>query len=184
MKTRHRRSKVRERITLTVRSRPGNPQQGLTICGYAAHPCALGSAGICVRKVEGDGATPAGQWKLLHVLYRADRVSRPVTGLPVCAIAQSDGWCDEPSDRNYNSPVKLPYPQSAENMWREDSIYDIVVVLDHNICPTVRGRGSAVFLHLARKGYTPTEGCIAFSERDLRVLLETCGPGATISILP
>lgn len=184
MKRRHRRSKVRERITLSVRSRPGNPQQGLTTLGSRTYPCALGPAGIRVCKSEGDGGTPAGRWALLQVLYRADRVARPVTALPVRAIARSDGWCDAPSDRNYNSLVKMPYPRSAEVMWRENSVYDIVVVLNHNMRPRMRGRGSAVFIHLAQKGYTPTRGCIAYSERNLRMLLECCGPGGAVSILP
>lgn len=136
------------------------------------------------RKFEGDGGTPAGNWSLLKVLYRADQVTRPGTLLPVCPIARTDGWCDAPGDRNYNSAVKLPYPASTENMWREDSIYNIVVVLDHNTLPRRRGRGSAVFLHLAREGFTPTEGCIAFKERDLRLLLERCGPGSAVTIVP
>jgi L,D-peptidoglycan transpeptidase YkuD (ErfK/YbiS/YcfS/YnhG family) len=184
MKRRHRRSKVRERITLAVHSRPGYPRRGLAICGLAAYPCALGSAGILVRKSEGDSGTPAGCWSLLRVLYRADRIIRPVTFLPVQAISRDDGWCDAPDDRNYNSCVKLPYPVSAEKMWREDEIYNLVVVLDHNTRPKKRGRGSAVFIHLARAGFTPTQGCIAFKEHDLRMLLEACGPGSAISILP
>ena len=184
MKRRHRRSKVRERSTLAVRSRPGNPLQGLATFGSRTSPCALGAAGILARKCESDGGTPAGRWSLIKVFYRADRIARPVTAIPVQAIKHNDGWCDAPNDRNYNSPVQLPYPESAEEMWREDSIYDIVVVLDHNTCPRMRGRGSAVFIHLAREGYTPTQGCIAFKERDLRMLLETLGPGGTISVLP
>lgn len=184
MKRHNRRSKIRERITFSVRTRPGNRQQGLALIRSRTYACALGAAGIRVYKREGDGSTPAGCWKLLGVLYRADRMPRPVTALPVNAISASDGWCDAPNDRNYNSPVKLPYPRSAEEMWREDSIYDIVVVLDHNTRPRKRCRGSAVFIHLAREGYSPTQGCIALGEQDLRMLLEACGPGSTVSVLP
>jgi L,D-peptidoglycan transpeptidase YkuD (ErfK/YbiS/YcfS/YnhG family) len=184
MKRRHLSSKVRERITLAVRSRPGNPQQALVLLGQSAFACALGRAGIQARKREGDGATPAGRWALLHVLYRSDRIARPVTALPVDAISPTDGWCDAPNDRNYNSLVQMPYPESAEEMWREDSIYDLVVVLDHNSHPRKRSGGSAVFIHLAREAYTPTQGCIALNEQDLRLLLQACGPGSHISILP
>jgi L,D-peptidoglycan transpeptidase YkuD (ErfK/YbiS/YcfS/YnhG family) len=184
MLMRHRRSKVRERNTLTVRAKPGNRCQGLVNCGFLSFPCALGRSGIVVNKTEGDGGTPAGSWRLLQVLYRADRVSRPITSLPILPISISDGWCDAPGDRNYNSPVQLPYPVSSENMWREDSIYNIVVVLNHNTQPRMRGRGSAVFLHLAREGFTPTQGCVAFFERDLRRLLKFTGPGSSIVIAP
>lgn len=184
MNRRHLSSKVRERITIAVRSRPGNPHQGLVLFGQSAFTCALGPAGIQARKREGDGATPAGRWPLLHVLYRADRVARPVTAMPVDAISPTDGWCDAPNDRNYNSLVQMPYSETAEEMWREDSIYDLVVVLDHNTCPRKRNGGSAVFMHLAREAYTPTQGCIALNDQDLRMLLQTCGPGSEISILP
>jgi len=136
------------------------------------------------RKREGDGATPAGRWNLLQVLYRADRVARPLTVLPVRALRPSDGWCDAPGDRNYNRPVSLPHPASAECMWRDDALYDIVVVLDHNTRPRLRGRGSAVFIHLARENYAPTEGCIALKSHDLRLLLEACRPDAAITVIP
>ncbi len=184
MQRHNRRSNVRERITLTVRSLPGNRSRGLVNGGFSSLACALGTSGIVTLKSEGDGGTPAGCWRLLQVLYRADRVMKPATSLPVRRIARDDGWCDAPNDRNYNSAVRLPYPASAEEMWRGDSIYNIVVVLDHNTRPRMRGRGSAVFIHLAREGFTPTQGCIAFNERALRILLKQCGPGSTISILP
>ena len=184
MKRRNIQSKIRERITFSVRTRPGNRRQGLVLLRSRTYACALGTAGIRVCKREGDGSTPAGCWKLLGVLYRADRVARPVTALSVNAISGADGWCDAPNDRNYNSPVKLPYPRSAEEMWREDSIYDIVVILDHNTRPRKRCRGSAVFIHLSRKGYSPTQGCIALGEQDLRMLLQAGAPGSTVAILP
>ena len=113
-----------------------------------------------------------GVWRAVRVLYRADRVRRPRTALPVTAIGRADGWCDAPEDRNYNRFVRHPYPASAERMWREDRLYDIVVVLDHNRVPRVRRGGSAIFLHLARSAFAPTEGCVAFREADLRRLLE------------
>lgn len=121
---------------------------------------------------------------LMRVLYRADNTRRPLTGLPVSAIRADDGWCDAPGDRNYNRPVRLPYPTSAERMRRDDDLYDIVVVLSHNQRPRVRGAGSAVFVHLARPGYQPTEGCIALAEPDLRDLLARLRRGDRIRISP
>ncbi|MEZ5852679.1 MAG: L,D-transpeptidase family protein [Hyphomicrobiaceae bacterium] len=144
--------------------------------------CALGRTGRHGRKREGDGATPVGRWRLLDVLYRADRVSRPRTALPVRAIRAEDGWCDAAGDRNYNRPVTHPYPASAERLWRPDALYDLVVVLDYNVRRRVRGRGSAIFMHVARPGYAPTEGCIALSERDMRNILVHLRRPAVVSI--
>lgn len=121
---------------------------------------------------------------MVDVLYRSDRVARPRTLLPVRAIRPGDGWCDDPRDRNYNRPVALPYPASAESLWRDDGLYNIVVVLDHNTRPRARGLGSAVFVHLAREGFEPTEGCVAFTEHDLRMLLARSRPGDAIVVLP
>lgn len=184
MKMRHRRSNVRERITFQVRPQPGQRSRGVVIGGSRISRCALGPAGPVARKREGDGATPAGRWKMLAVFYRADRVARPVTALPVRALRPADGWCDAPADRNYNRLVSLPYAASAEPMWRADALYDIVAALDHNTRPRMRGRGSAIFIHVARQGYPPTEGCIALNCHDLRMLLERCGPDSGITILP
>lgn len=167
-------------IILRVLNR--SARHGYAERGFHRLGCALGRSGISVRKREGDGATPAGQYKLLRVLYRSDRVRRPGTSLTVMRIEPDDGWCDGSGDRNYNRPVKLPYPASAERMWREDHLYDIVVILDHNRWPRVRNLGSAIFLHVARPGYQPTEGCIAFRENDLRRLLARVRRGTRIRI--
>ena len=133
---------------------------------------------------QGDGATPVGCFRLLQVFYRADRVPRPRTGLPLRPMRRDDGWCDDPADRNYNRPVRHPYPASAEHLWRPDALYDLVIVLDHNDRPRVRGRGSAVFLHVAADGLAPTAGCVALRRRDLQKLLAHVEPGTAIHILP
>jgi L,D-peptidoglycan transpeptidase YkuD (ErfK/YbiS/YcfS/YnhG family) len=146
-------------------------------------PCALGRAGCRARKREGDGATPIGQWRVGAVLYRPDRMRRPRTPLPVRAIRRHDGWCDASADRNYNRPVRLPYPASAERLWREDELYDVVVVLAYNDRPRSRGLGSAIFMHIARPGYSPTEGCIALARGHLLCLLERLDARATIGVL-
>jgi len=147
--------------------------------------CALGAAGVvpAEAKREGDGTTPAGTWPLRRVLYRADRGGRPRTGLAVLEIAPDDGWCDAPGDPCYNRPVRLPYPARAERLWREDGLYDLLVVLGHNDDPPVPGRGSAVFLHLARPDYAPTEGCVAAARADLEALLALAGPGDALEIV-
>jgi L,D-peptidoglycan transpeptidase YkuD (ErfK/YbiS/YcfS/YnhG family) len=147
-------------------------------------PCALGRSGRRALKREGDGATPVGRWRLLHVLYRADRIRRPSTRLAVTAISRNDGWCDAPADRNYNRFVRHPYPASAESLWRSDRLYDVVVVLSHNTKPRKRGGGSAIFMHLARPDFAPTEGCIALKRGHLLQLLLHLGASATVRVLP
>jgi L,D-peptidoglycan transpeptidase YkuD (ErfK/YbiS/YcfS/YnhG family) len=183
MRVARRASKARGRAqTATVAGLARGAARGVVKLGGLAFPCALGRSGRRVLKREGDGATPTGCWRLLRVLYRADRVRRPATRLPVRQIAPSDGWCDAPDDRNYNRPVRHPYAASAERLWRTDSLYDIVVVLSHNRRPRVRGGGSAVFIHVAQPRYTPTEGCIALKREHVLRLLERLGAGARICV--
>ncbi len=138
---------------------------------------ALGAAGIRADKREGDGATPAGVFPFRRLLYRPDRLTRPPTGLPVGRIDPDDGWCDDPADPLYNRAVRLPYPGRHERLWRDDAIYDMIVVLGHNDDPVVPGLGSAVFLHLARPDFGPTRGCVALAREDLLAVLATAGPG-------
>jgi L,D-peptidoglycan transpeptidase YkuD (ErfK/YbiS/YcfS/YnhG family) len=146
--------------------------------------CALGPAGVkpAAEKREGDGASPAGVWPIREVIYRPDRGPPPAAEFRVRAMCEDDGWCDDPADPNYNRPVKLPYPASAERMWRDDGIYDIVVVLGHNDDPPVPGMGSAIFLHLCRAGYPPTQGCVAIARPDLEALLGLARPGDAVEI--
>lgn len=138
--------------------------------------CALGRSGLRAAdaKREGDGATPIGAWPLRRVLWRADRLLAPRTRLAASPIAPDDGWCDAPADPAYNRPVKLPYA-GAEKLWREDHLYDVVVVLGHNDAPVKLGAGSAIFLHLAHGDYRPTEGCVAVALGDLRRILAGVG---------
>lgn len=144
---------------------------GFAEVGGKRFRCAVGNGGIKRDKREGDGATPAGVWPLREVLYRADRIAKPKTKLPVRALTRDDGWCDAPGDPRYNTNVKLPYPGSAEHLWRRDRIYDLIVVVGYNDAPVVPGAGSAIFLHVARASYAPTVGCVAFARRDLLRIL-------------
>ncbi len=145
--------------------------------------CALGPAGISSAKREGDGATPLGRFPLRRLLYRPDRLDRPVTGLPAAPLSPKDGWCDDPTDALYNRMIRLPYPARHERLWREDSLYDLLVVVGHNDDPVVPGAGSAVFLHVARPDYAPTGGCIALAAADLLAFLADAGPGDRLAIL-
>ena len=146
--------------------------------------CALGRAGVrpAADKREGDGATPAGLWPLRSVLWRPDRLSAPSSRLPARAIEPDDGWCDAPLDPAYNRPVRLPYPASAERMWRQDGVYDLVVVLGYNDAPVVQGAGSAIFMHVARSDYAATEGCIALALDDLLELVSRAAPGDAVRL--
>jgi len=144
--------------------------------------CAIGRGGLGEKGGEGDGVTPAGRWTMRRVLYRADRVERPATALPCRIIEPDDGWCDDPADPAYNRPVLLPYSASHEKMTRDDHLYDVVVVLAHNDDPVVPGAGSAIFLHVARDDYGPTEGCVALALPDLLELLKTATPESAVAV--
>ena len=150
--------------------------------GAGPRRCAIGPAGIAPKTREGDGITPSGAFALREVFYRADRIPMIFTTLPLWKIEPDDGWCDAPEDQNYNRLVKLPYAASAERLWREDSVYDIVAVIGFNDDPVYAGKGSAIFLHLAKPDYAPTAGCVALSEADLRAALQQLQPGDKIKI--
>lgn len=148
--------------------------------------CALGKGGVtsAATKREGDGASPAGTWPIRELLYRPDRGEPPATALCARPIAPDDGWCDAPDDPAYNRPVKRPYAASHEAIWRDDGLYDQVLVLGYNDDPVTPGKGSAIFLHIAREGYLPTEGCVAISPKDMAELLALARPGDAVAIEP
>lgn len=136
---------------------------------------AIGAAGISDQKREGDHATPRGLLPLRRVLYRADRIAPPRCAVPLEPIAPDDGWCDDYAHPEYNRMIRitpsLAHPARHEALWRQDGLYDVVGVLGWNDAPVIPGRGSAIFLHLARPDYAPTEGCIALAKGDLLALL-------------
>jgi L,D-peptidoglycan transpeptidase YkuD (ErfK/YbiS/YcfS/YnhG family) len=156
---------------IVVRPKPGNPSQGLLSIDGRVRVCALGKGGIRALKREGDGGTPLARMRLLSCYVRAEHVVSRQTSLPQGRISSKLGWCEVPGDRNYNRPVGLPYPASHETMRRQDRLYDIVIVLDWNIRPRKRNGGSAIFVHVARPGLTPTEGCVALPGDVMRRLL-------------
>ena len=145
-------------------------------------PCAIGASGMTADKREGDRATPVGCFMLRRVYYRPDRVARPITKLPVDPLGPLDAWSDDSEDPAYNSMVRQPCQTSAELMWRDDHLYDIVVTLGYNDDPVAPGRGSAIFLHVARADFSPTKGCVAVSIENLRRLLADCDADSRICI--
>lgn len=144
--------------------------------GAERWPCAVGRSGACLVKQEGDGMTPVGRWQFRAVHYRADRLKAPATPLPCRAMEESDGWCDDVLASAYNQRVTLPFDGRHERLWRDDHLYDIVVVLGHNDDPPAPGLGSAIFLHLARLDFGPTEGCVALEREALLRILRDVGP--------
>jgi L,D-peptidoglycan transpeptidase YkuD (ErfK/YbiS/YcfS/YnhG family) len=167
---------------VTVRRKPGNPSQGWLMAGPLALPVALGRGGIKANKREGDGGTPRGTFRPVRLWWRGERHPRPATLLPARRIAPDDGWCENPSDRHYNRPVKVAPDSGADRLARLDALYDYIVEIDHNTRPRVAGRGSAVFIHVARPHFAPTAGCVALKIDALRRLLARLGPNTKIVV--
>jgi len=159
-------------LTIEATGAPGQVSAGIARLGPLTMTCALGRSGISAAKVEGDGCTPAGRFPVRRLFYRPDRIRDVAAHVPVQPIGPSDGWCDDPGDTAYNRLVTRPYPASHEALWREDALYDLVLVIGHNDAPVIPGKGSAVFLHVAQPDYAPTEGCVAFARADLVALLD------------
>jgi len=167
---------------LRVHTKPGDPRRGVLLAGSQALPVALGRGGVKANKREGDGGTPRGQFRLCRLWWRADRAPRPATMLPMRRIRRHDGWCENPRDRAYNRPVTVPSDSPGDRLWRQDRLYDLIVEIDHNTRPRVAGRGSAVFIHVARPGFAPTAGCIGLEPRALRRLLARLGPRTRVIV--
>jgi L,D-peptidoglycan transpeptidase YkuD (ErfK/YbiS/YcfS/YnhG family) len=160
-------------------------QAGLLHAGDRTIPCSIGRGGLIAAgdKREGDGATPIGLWPVRGVLLRPDRVAlRKGLKLPWRWIRPDDGWSDGVNDPAYNSPVRHPHAYSAERLWREDGLYDVVVVLGHNDAPPVPGAGSAIFLHCWRDGAT-TEGCVAIAKDEMLRLLPNLAATVSVEII-
>jgi L,D-peptidoglycan transpeptidase YkuD (ErfK/YbiS/YcfS/YnhG family) len=156
----------------------GRPHEGRLIAGTLVLPCALGRSGIARRKCEGDGATPAGRWPLLYFYLRAPLPLR----LKWRRTRPRDLWCDDPGSFLYNKALHGPSRLGHEEMWREDSLYNAVGVIDYNLVPRMRGRGSAIFFHIAADDLSPTAGCVALRTRDMARLLPRLGREVALSI--
>jgi L,D-peptidoglycan transpeptidase YkuD (ErfK/YbiS/YcfS/YnhG family) len=165
-----------------VRAAAGRPQRGWLIAQGRTIPVALGRGGIRANKREGDGGTPKGIFRPVRLWWRFDRHPRPQTFLPVRRITPSDAWCEDPADRQYNRPIRLMPNAAGDRLTRDDHLYDFIIEIDHNTHPRIAGRGSAVFLHLARANFGPTAGCVAMTRSEMLRLLRRIGPQTRIEI--
>lgn len=169
-------------MRITISPIAGQPQRGILRAAGLMLPCALGRSGMVRDKREGDGATPIGTFPLRRLFVRPNRAAAPATGLETVALSPDMGWCDDPADPQYNRLVPLPFAASHERMWRDDAVYDYVVEIGYNDDPPAAGLGSAIFLHLARDDYAPTEGCVAIAAAHMRLLLPALRRGSVIAI--
>lgn len=164
-----------------------SPSGALTWRGKT-YKCAIGKAGVSTEKREGDCATPVGCFPLREIYYRPDRLQTPQSNLQTSPLTPSDGWCDDPVHLDYNRQVSLPHAGRCEELWREDEVYDLIVVIGYNESPPVQGLGSAIFLHIAKNltggKFAPTEGCVALSRDDLLEIIEELAPESQIEIMP
>jgi L,D-peptidoglycan transpeptidase YkuD (ErfK/YbiS/YcfS/YnhG family) len=156
--------------SIRIWARPGRPTQGLLFAGALTVPVALGRGGLRADKREGDGSTPRGCFRSIRLWWRADRLPRPRTLLPVRRIGPLDAWCEDPADRRYNRAFRRSANEPGDRLMRADHLYDLILEIDHNTRPRVAGRGSAVFIHVARDGFGATAGCVALRRRDLQIL--------------
>ena len=134
--------------------------------------CALGKRGIGYKRKEGDLITPQGEYKIKYILYRKDRVKKIKTKLKKVVIKKNMGWCDDPKSYKYNKLIKLPYNYGYEKLFRQDNIYDIILVLNYNMNPIIKNKGSAIFVHVAKKKFKKTKGCIAIKKNHLLKILK------------
>ena len=167
---------------IRIRAAAGDPRRGWLTAGSQTVPVALGRGGIRANKREGDGGTPKGTFRPRQLWWRADRHRRPRTFLPVRAIGPEDAWCEDPASRHYNRPVRLDPNRSGDRLRRDNHLYDFIVEIDHNSAPRIAGRGSAVFLHLARGNFGPTAGCVSMTKSAMLRLLARLGPDTRIVI--
>ena len=167
---------------MRLRKAAGTTRRGWLSVGGRTIPVALGRGGILANKREGDGGTPKGTFRPRRLWWRADRHMRPRTLLPVRPIRAEDAWCEDPTDRHYNRPLRLKCDQSGDRLRRDDHLYDFIIEIDHNTSPRIAGRGSAVFLHLARENFGPTAGCVSMTKASMLHLLRRLGRRTRIVI--
>ncbi len=172
-----------EEDVLIVQADSAETSRGWATLGARRWRCTVGEGGVREDKVEGGAATPAGEYPLRRIYFRTGRLVPPKVRLPARPISEHDGWCDDPRSPTYNRLVHVPNDWSAEKMWREDGLYDLVVVVGYNDDPPEGEWGSAIFLHVAREDYAPTRGCVAFSQADLLELVPLIGPHTRLRVL-
>ena len=144
--------------------------------------CALGKRGIGVKKSEGDQITPKGKFKITRILYRKDRIPNFKCKITKLSIKKEMGWCDDPLSKYYNKLIRFPFKYSAEKLYRKDATYDLILVLNYNLNPVRKAKGSAIFIHVAKKNYKETLGCIAVSKRDLKKIVKKINKSTSVNI--
>jgi len=133
--------------------------------------CSIGKRGITIKKLEGDNKTPAGVFKFKSLMYRQDRIPKIKSRLKKIIIKKNMGWCDDSNSKHYNKLIKFPFNFRAERLWLNKNIYDVIIVINFNMKPIIKKRGSAIFLHIAKKNYMSTRGCIAISKKNMKLLI-------------
>ena len=144
--------------------------------------CSIGKRGISIKKKEGDKKTPKGEFELKYILYRKDRVFNLQTKLKKIKIDKSMGWCDDPKSSYYNKIINYPFKYRSEKLWRKENIYDIIIIIDYNLNPVIKNKGSAIFLHIAKRKYQPTAGCIAVSKKNIKLIASKINKRTKIKI--
>ena len=144
--------------------------------------CSIGKRGIGIKKKEGDQITPKGKFKVKYILYRKDRIPNLKTKLAKLIIRKDMGWCDDPRSKFYNKLVRLPFKYSFEKLYRSNNTYDIILVLNFNLNPIRKNKGSAIFIHVARKNYKRTAGCVSVNKKDLKRIVRKINKKTIINI--
>ena len=144
--------------------------------------CSIGKRGINIKRKEGDLITPKGSFKVKRVFYRKDRIKKLSTKIKKTVIKKNMGWCDDPRSRNYNQLIRYPFSFKSEKLFRSDNIYDIILVLNFNMNPIKKNKGSAIFIHVAKKKYLSTKGCVAISKIELKKLIKLLSYNSKIII--
>tara|TARA_E500000178_G_C16919229_1_gene706381 strand:- start:438 stop:938 length:501 start_codon:yes stop_codon:yes gene_type:complete len=145
--------------------------------------CAIGKRGIGRKRKEGDLITPIGQYKIKYILYRKDRIKKLKSRFKKITIKKGMGWCDDPSSKKYNRLINLPFNYNYEKLFKKENIYDVVMVLDYNMNPIRKNKGSAIFIHVARKSLNKTKGCIAIKKKKLLEILEKIKKNTKVKIV-
>lgn len=171
-------------MNLIVQTTSPTATTGQLMCNIGTFDCTLGRTGVTHDKTEGDGKTPIGIFPLQYLLWRSDRAPQPETGLPTYELKPDTGWCEDPAEADYNRQVVLPHTGACDTMTRDDHLYDYTVIIGYNDDPVIPGKGSAIFMHLAREDFTPTAGCVGLKRDDLLKVLKHLTPASTITILP
>ena len=171
-------------MNIIVEAKSATATTGTLEINGKRYDCTLGRAGVVApaQKTEGDGKTPLGIFPLRQLIYRADRVQKPETQLPAEILTTQTGWCEDPVHADYNKKITMPHPAATDHMTREDHVYDYVVVIGYNDAPVVAGKGSAIFMHLARPDFTPTAGCVGLRPADMLEVLRHCDPTSKVEI--